>query len=324
MARAMDRIVGGETVEHDGTEMTVVRQQHFACEGPVEVCVELDAGRLDVRLVEPEESPAAADEVFVQIRPDPKGQPLWGAGIGGLLSWLGEQAGVGQPGDVAAEATGNTVIDFTGRRLTVRTPRDAPFPTVAVTIEVSAPAGSSVLARSGSGDITVDGVADRLDATTGSGQVLAQRCTGAVDVRTGSGDVRLGSVQGTLRVRTGSGVVDVVALDGPAGAEGASTVQTGAGNVRFGAVGRDLTAHTGRGDLVVVDASAGRLELTSGSGQLRIGIHGGVHAELDVSSGSGRARSELPVTGPPAEASVGLRVKARTGSGDALVTAASR
>lgn len=37
-------------MEHDDTDVAVVRQQHFACEEPVEVFVELGAGRLDVRL----------------------------------------------------------------------------------------------------------------------------------------------------------------------------------------------------------------------------------------------------------------------------------
>jgi hypothetical protein len=72
----------------------------------------------------------------------------------------------------------------------------------------------------------------------------------------------------------------------------------------------------------VVDASAGGLELTTGSGQLRVGIHSGVLAELDVSSGSGRAHSDLPVGGSPSQGEAALRVRARTGSGDALVTAA--
>jgi hypothetical protein len=99
-------------------------------------------------------------------------------------------------------------------------------------------------------------------------------------------------------------------------------VETGSGDVRLGAVNHDLTARSGSGDLTVSDACAGGLELTTGSGQLRIGIHQGVLAELDVSSGFGQARSDLPVGGPPAEGNAGLRVRARTGSGDALVTAA--
>ena len=120
-----------------------------------------------------------------------------------------------------------------------------------------------------------------------------------------------------------TGEVEVISIENTAGARnGAATVQTGSGDVRLGAVTYDMSARTGSGDLTVVDASAGGLELTTGSGQLRVGIHPGVRAELDVSSGSGHARSDLPVGGPPAEGDVPLRVRARTGSGDALVTAA--
>ncbi len=308
-------------MEHDDTGVPVVRQQDFECEGPIDVFVELDSGRLDIQLQEDSAGPGG---VAVQIRADPASQPPWSTGIAGLLSWLGEQTGAAPPGELAAEAVRRTTIDFTGRRLTVRSPREFPLRSVPLMIQVRAPSGSSITARSGSADIAVDGVADRLDASTGSGQVRAQRCTGSADVRTGSGDVRLGSVLGRLRVRTGSGEVDVASLEDAADAAGGGggTVQTGSGDVRLGAVRHDVSARTGSGDLTVVDASAGGLELTTGSGQLRVGIHPGVRAELDVSSGSGQARSDLLVGGPPPEGDVTLRVRARTGSGDALVTSA--
>ena len=51
-----------------------------------------------------------------------------------------------------------------------------------------------------------------------------------------------------------------------------------------------------------------------------VGIHPGVLAEIDVSSGSGQARSELPFGAPPADGSARLRVRGRTGSGDAVIT----
>jgi len=314
-----------DDMEHNDTDVTVVRQQHFECAGEVEIYVELGGGQLEVQLEEGAgltEDTAGTGMVAVQVRPDPTARPPWSAGITGLLSWLGEQTGAISPGDLDAEAVRHTMIDFTGQRLTVRTPRDVPLRSVPLIIQVTAPAGSSVTARSGSADITVDGVADHLDVSTGSGQIRAQRCSGGVDVHTGSGDVRLGSVLGGLRVRTGSGDVEVVSVAGTAG--NAAAVRTGSGDVRLGTVAGDLTARTGSGDLTVVDASAGRLELTSGSGQLRVGIHAGVRAELDLRSGSGQARSDLPVSGPPAEGAAGLRVRGRTGSGDALVTAAPR
>ncbi|MGH3775662.1 MAG: DUF4097 family beta strand repeat-containing protein [Pseudonocardiaceae bacterium] len=309
-------------MEHDDTNVPVVRKQDFECAGPIDVSVELDSGRLDIQLEQDTEG-AGRPGVAVQVRADPTGQAQWTAGIAGLLTWLGEQTGGAPPGELTAEAVRRTVIDFTGQRLTVRSPRDFPLRAVPLTIQISAPSGSSITARSGSADIAVEGVADRFDASTGSGQVRAQRCTGPTDVRTGSGDVRLGSVLGRLRVRTGSGEVEVISIDNPADASpGGGTVHTGSGDVRLGAVTHDMSARTGSGDLTVVDASAGGLELTTGSGQLRVGIHPGVRAELDVRSGSGHARSDLPVGGPPTEGDVPLRVRARTGSGDALVTAA--
>lgn len=303
-------------MEHEATDASAVREQDFEYEGPIDVSVELDSGRLDITLAE---GAAGPDRVTVQIRPGPASQAPWNIGIGGLLTWISEQTGATPLGELAAEAVRRTAVDFTGHRLTVRSPREFPLRTVPLMIRVNAPPGSSVSARSCSADVTVTGVAAGLDAATGSGQVAAQRCTGAAEVRTGSGDVRLGTVAGRLQVRTGSGKVDVISVEG---ADGSGTVQTGSGDVRLGAVKHDVSARTGSGDLTVADACAGGLELTTGSGQLRVGIHPGVLAELDVSSGSGRARSDLPVGGRPAEGDVAVRVRARTRSGDALVTMA--
>ena len=80
---------------------------------------------------------------------------------------------------------------------------------------------------------------------------------------------------------------------------------------------------TGTGAVSVADALAGRLDLTTGSGGLTIGVHAGVLAELDLSSGSGRARSDLDLrqTAPDREAVLWLR--GRTASGDVLVTRAT-
>lgn len=304
-------------MEHDDTGPSVARQQHFECPGPIAIWVELDGGRLDITL---REDNAGSGEVTVQVHPDRTGQPPWSVGLHGLLAWLGGQTGAGPPmGELADEAVRRTMIEFADGRLTVRSPREFPLRTVPLIIQVSAPSESSITARSSSADIAITGVAAGLDAATGSGEIRAQRCTGAAEVRTGSGDVQLGTVAGRLRVRTGSGQVDVTSVEGPAGT---GTVQTGSGDVRLGAIQHDVSARTGSGDLTVVDACAGGLELTTGSGQVRVGIHPGVIAELDVSSGSGRARSDLPVGGPPTEGEVVLRVRARTGSGDALVTAA--
>lgn len=328
-----DDDVTGDTIQGDTGPGPVVRQQDFPCDGPVDMSIEVGAGQVDVRLVE---DPAGTGTgIAVQVRPDPSGQSPWSGGLGSLLSWLGDQTGASGPADLGAEAARRTLIEFADGRLTVRTPKDLPLRSVPLSVQVSAPSGSTVSVRTGSADLTVDGVAARLDLGTGSGDVRAQRCTGAVEVRTGSGDVRLGSVLGALQARSGSGEIDVVAVEGPA------SVQTGTGDVRLGSVATDATVRTGSGDLTIGDASAGLVDLTTGSGELRVGIHEGVLAEVDVSSGSGRARSDLPVGDPPpagatqaegaltkgaqsGDVQAALRVRGRTGSGDALVTRGGR
>ncbi len=295
-------------------EAAVVRHQEFECDGPVEIIVWVGAGRLDVQLGQDEGN---APMVAVQVRQDETARAPWNAGLTGLLGWLGEYTGQLSPGELTSAAIRATLIEFAERRLTVQSPREMPLRTVPLAVTVTAPTGSTVTARAGSADVTVDGLTARLDVTTGSGELRVQRCEGPAEIRTGSGDVRLGSVVGALRARTGSGGVDVIALDG------AGTVHTGSGDIRIGAVSDDLQARTGSGDLTVSDATAGQLELTTGSGQLRVGIHTGVLAEIDMSSGSGQARSELPFGAPPADGFARLRVRGRTGSGEAVVTPAA-
>ena len=130
-------------MEHDDADVSVVRQLGFECQGPIDVSVELDGGRLDITLGE---DTAATSEVTVQVRPGWTGPHSWNVGINGLLSWLGEQTGAVPLSELAAEAVRRTTIDFAGGRLTVCAPREFPLRTVPLIIQVSAPAGSSITA----------------------------------------------------------------------------------------------------------------------------------------------------------------------------------
>jgi Putative adhesin len=103
---------------------------------------------------------------------------------------------------------------------------------------------------------------------------------------------------------------------------GASTVVTGSGDVWLGAVTNDLLARTGSGRVTVANAAAGELELHTGSGAIHVGIRKGSPAEVDLSSGSGEARSDLDLSTTPPESRPSLRIRGRTGSGSALVTSA--
>jgi hypothetical protein len=101
-----------------------------------------------------------------------------------------------------------------------------------------------------------------------------------------------------------------------------TTLLTGTGDVWLGAVHNDVMARTGSGDLTVADAAAGRVELLTGTGEIRVAIRPGVAAEIDLVSGSGQARSELTIDSQPPGREPPLRVRGRTGTGDAVITTA--
>jgi putative adhesin len=292
----------------------VVRRQSFEAEGPVELDVSTGPGRIDVRLVD-------EPGVHVEVRHDPSGSSPFAMGMSSLMSWINTQFGQGTaeelPVSLPAEAVRQTRIDFSGGRLVVRTPKDMQLRNVTVSVSVQAPVGSHVAAKSGSGDLAVSGGAGRLELTTGSGRVSADQAAASAKVDTGSGVVRLGPMAAGVRAKTGSGDVEVTSIGG------VSTVVTGSGDVWLGAVSADVLARTGSGNVTIANASEGQVELHTGSGAIRVGVRAGSPAEIDLSSGSGEAQSELDLSSSPPSSAPALRVRGRTGSGTALVTNAT-
>ena len=319
---------------------SLVREESREVDGPVDLDVAVDVGRVDVHLTA---SAAPADgaetpdgdgaatktgrEVRVEVRHDPAATGGWAQRLGEVASWLGavgagpdtppDSVDSGADGVRAAEISWTDAGPEQALGLRVRSSTDLPLRMVPLVVTVWAPAGSRVNARTGAGDVTVQGRAERATVRTGAGTAGVGDVSGDADITTGSGDVTVGAVGGRARIRTGSGRVTMAAVGG------ATDVKAGSGDVTLGEVAADLGVRTGTGAVQVADARAGRLELTSGSGALRIGVHAGVLAELDLSSGSGRARSELDVrpTAPAREPA--LRLRGRTASGDVLVTRAA-
>jgi hypothetical protein len=273
-------------------------------------------------------SPRSGQQVRVEVRHDPAATGGWAQRLGEVASWLGavgagpdaspDAAAGGADAVRAAEISWSTAEPGSGStRLTVRSTSELPLRMVPLVVTVWAPAGSRVAARTGAGDVTIHGRAGRATVRTGAGTAGVGDVTGEADITTGSGDVAVGAVGGRARIRTGSGAVHLAAVGGT------TDVKAGSGDVTLGEVAADVGVRTGTGAVHVADARSGRVELTSGSGGLRIGVHAGVLAELDLSSGSGWARSELDVqrTAPAREPE--LRLRGRTASGDVLVTRAA-
>ena len=318
----------------------LVRQESRTVAGPADLDVAVDVGRVEVHLEDagtsaPDEDAGGANapgelEIRVEVRHDPAAAGGWAQRLGEVASWLGSvgaapDTGAGD-GPVSAGADAVRATDITwsapgasgeAPTLTVRSTTELPLRMVPLVVTVWAPAGSRVTARTGAGDVAVTGRAGRATVRTGAGTATTADVDGDAEVTTGSGDVVLGAVGGRARIRTGSGTVRVGAV------AGSTDIKAGNGDVAIGEVRADVGVRTGTGAVSVADALAGRMDLTTGSGGLTIGVHAGVLAELDLSSGSGRARSELDVrqTAPAGEPVLWLR--GRTASGDVLVTRAA-
>ncbi len=195
-----------------------------------------------------------------------------------------------------------------------------------VRVEVVVPTGSSVTAKSGSGDLQLSAGWDTLDLRTGSGGLTvasAQRVTastgsgssrveraGTVEVTAGSGDVWVGDAE-DVRVRVGSGDITIDRAH-------RARANTGSGTARIGeaAIAR---LGSGSGNLQVRRAVGGEIEATAASGNVTVGVPDGVAALLDCQSVSGRVRSELQPTGEPGEGEESVVLRLRTVSGSISV-----
>ncbi|HKC29997.1 MAG TPA: DUF4097 family beta strand repeat-containing protein [Jatrophihabitans sp.] len=219
----------------------------------------------------------------------------------------------------SADLLATTVVEMRGSTLVVNAPRQGGIfdfamfggfrSGQALDVRVRVPSGTPVkiatftapiriLGRVGDADLAFGsaeaGVRDvdgDLRLRFGSGEAKVVRVTGSVELRSGSGSTQLGEVDGDVNSGCGSGDLRVRV------AHGAVRSRCGSGNATLGKV---------HGDVDVV----------SGSGGLEVGLPTGLTAKLDVHTGSGHVRSDLPIEDEPKSANGAITVRARTGSGD--------
>jgi hypothetical protein len=282
-----------------------VREVNFDADGPQDLTVLIRSGSVDVLLTD-------EPGISVRIRHRPDVEAPWAEGLAQLAGWISRFAD-NPAGPTPAEAIETTVVEHTDKRLVVRSAEGA-LRNIPLGVTVRAPAGSNIEVRAGAADVLVTGSAGKINLKTGSGEIKADRADGAATVTTGTGAVRLGPMLGGLQARSGSGDVEVSSVGGSSAA-----LVTGSGDVWLGAVSTDVMVRTGTGDLTVADAAAGKIDLNTGSGEIRVGVRQGTRAEIDLSSGTGQARSELSLSGRRPEGDVKLRVRGRTRSGSAVV-----
>jgi len=121
--------------------------------------------------------------------------------------------------------------------------------------EIRVPAGVDVTAKTGSGDIELDGALRTVSLQTGSGDIDGNVGAGSITTRTGSGDMdlRLDNAPNQLTANSGSGDVDIKV---PENQSYAVTYRTGSGDTDINVPqqstsDRKIEVQTGSGDISV-------------------------------------------------------------------------
>ena len=164
--------------------------------------------------------------------------------------------------------------------------------------------------KTGSGDVRIDVIAAPAFVEAGSGDISVDRVDGPLEVKSGSGDVVLERLGGPASVSTGSGDVQIATAMGPV------RVKSGSGDLRVREAFGDVSLSTASGDLAIDRMQRGQIAAMNVSGDIRVGVPGGVPVWTDASSVTGSVRSSLQGVGEPAEGQDFIELRATTVSGD--------
>ncbi|HSN76073.1 MAG TPA: DUF4097 family beta strand repeat-containing protein [Anaerolineae bacterium] len=200
-----------------------------------------------------------------------------------------------------------------------------------VALTIPRDAAVVVTAKTGLGDVNVEGVPGLREVLTGKGDVSAVGGSSPLTIKTGKGDVAVRSWRGDLHVTTGKGDVAISDLTGglqmitgagdtaverwQANGGGDHEIKTGSGDVALrDAQAQSLEVTTGRGDCVLRqvalrtlqaktgygnltlegDPLGGQWEVRTGKGDLALALSATAAARVEAATRHGSVRSELP------------------------------
>jgi Putative adhesin len=228
------------------------------------------------------------------------------------------------PRDAASDVAERTEIDLHGSTLVVRAPKLAGvfdlfggrMSRSALDIDIDVPSGSGLKVVSYGADVVVEGRSGSADIASGSTRTQLDVVDGDLRLRYGSGPARVTRVTGSAVIKSGSG-------DARLDEVGERLVMAcGSGNLNVGIAHGPVSMRAGSGRATIGTAEAD-VDLVTGSGALSVGLRAGQTARLDVTTGSGDLRSDLPVEGTQPTGAPAITIRARTGSGDVRIVRAS-
>lgn len=233
---------------------------------------------------------------------------------------------------IAGQAAEQVEIRQDGDAVSVIAPKNRGFfSNSSLDIEISMPATSRVVAKTGSADVRVDGPVGGAKIKSGSGDVVVDAVTGSAVIDTGSGDIQIDDARAEMRIRSGSGNVVVASAAATAAVStgsgdvrlgrvaGPVAVKTGSGDLEVGEAEGDVTMKTGSGSTVIRQAHRGRITSKSASGSVEIGIPEGTPVWTEITSVTGSLHSRIQGVGEPEHGADHVEVRATTVSGDVVL-----
>ncbi|WP_018353579.1 DUF4097 family beta strand repeat-containing protein [Longispora albida] len=240
--------------------------------------------------------------------------------------------------EACQEAAAQTKVHFSGSALVIETPESAKKITFGfnrsknLDIVVRMPLDGQVNVKTASADAELLGRYASVNVDAASGDLRVEECTGDVVIDTASGDVHAQQIGGDLRMKSASGDLRTGRVTGDVRANAASgditlgeisgsvEVDTASGDVKIAAVGASAKVGTASGEIGIGRISNGRARFTTASGDIKVGVVAGTSVWLDLSTMSGRTRSDLAMGQTPVEPTgAQLTLEARSASGEITV-----
>jgi hypothetical protein len=241
---------------------------------PLEIEVQTGSGAIEVRA-----GAAGKVEVHGEIR---------------VGSWRGLFGGGsrGSAADIVENIKMSPPIEQNGNRLVIGRLDEAFWhQNVSISYTIVAPAATQLRARSGSGSLSVSGIAGPVVVETGSGSTELTDIGGAAEARTGSGSIHARGIGGAFTGSTGSGQIEVRQT-----ARGDVAASTGSGSIEISGVDGAARVRTGSGSVTIDGKPTGPWELDTGSGSVHARMPPDAAFTIDAKAGSGGVRTSQPIT----------------------------
>ena len=208
--------------------------------------------------------------------------------VGNRFLWFGSA----DADEIVQQVIDNPPVELADGRLRVGHIQDRSVRRrVSISYEITVPAGTEVIATSGSGSVTITDIAAPVEAEAGSGSVKLDNIGGAVKADTGSGSIRADGVAGAFNGSSGSGNIYLMQT-----APGDVVVSTGSGTSELEGVEGAVRARAGSGGIRINGRMTGDWRINTGSGTVRLTLPADAAFDLDAETGSGGISIDHPLT----------------------------